>query len=128
MQNKQTILSQAFYAQHLSTISNVHFTAREIDVIACLLSGRKTSKIAFFLSIDPRTIETHIRNIMVKLECNTRERIIDFIETSGKTTLLRKYYSLLRIDVLFEKSLKDISKLTREKNNHHVFKIGRAYV
>jgi tetratricopeptide (TPR) repeat protein/DNA-binding CsgD family transcriptional regulator len=120
MQHKQTILSQDFYVQHLSTINNVHFTGREIDVIACLLSGRKTSKIAFFLSIDPRTVETHIRNIMIKLECNTRERIIDFIETSGKILPLRKYYSLLRIEALFKKSLKDISKLPREKVLHHV--------
>lgn len=125
MQNKQTILSEDFYKQHLSTINNVHFTPREIDVIACLLSGRKTSKIAFFLAIDPRTVETHIRNMMVKLECNTRERIIDFIEISGKAPLLRKYYSLLRSDILFEKSLKDISKLSREKEVNYISVIDK---
>ncbi|OJW47901.1 MAG: hypothetical protein BGO67_03150 [Alphaproteobacteria bacterium 41-28] len=113
MQEPQTLFPRDFYAKHLSTINNIHFTPREIDVIACLLAARKTSKTAFFLSIDPRTVETHIRNIMSKLKCNTREAIIDFIETTDKLTLLRKYYTLLRIKVFFEKSLKDISKINQ---------------
>lgn len=116
MQETKILFSKDFYEKHLSTINNVHFTNREIDVIACLLSARRTSKTAFFLSIHPRTVETHIRNIMLKLGCNTREGIIDFIETSDKTSLLRNYYSLLRVNILFEQSLKDISKLIRDTN------------
>jgi tetratricopeptide (TPR) repeat protein/DNA-binding CsgD family transcriptional regulator len=113
MQKTQTLFPQDLYVNHLSTINNIHFTAREIDVMACLLSARRTSKTALFLSIDPRTVETHIRNIMPKIGCNTREGIIDFIEASDKLPHLRKYYSLLRINGLFEKSLRDIAKLNR---------------
>ena len=116
MQETQTSFPQDLYVKHLSTLNNIHFTAREIDVMACLLSARRTSKTALFLSIDPRTVETHIRNIMSKIGCNTREGIIDFIEASDKHPLLRKYYSLLRMNALFEKSLKDIAKLNR--GNH----------
>ncbi|OJW47905.1 MAG: hypothetical protein BGO67_03170 [Alphaproteobacteria bacterium 41-28] len=112
----QTFFLQDLYAKHLSTINNIHFTAREIDLVACLLSARRTSKIAFLLSIDPRTVETHIRNIMSKLGCHTREGIIDFIEASDKLLVLRKYYSLLRINVLFEKSLQDISNLNQRRD------------
>ena len=89
MRDAQNISSQDFYEKHLSTINNTHFTAREIDIIACVISARKTSKIAYFLSINPRTVETHVRNIMSKLECNNREDIIDFIEKSNKLHFLR---------------------------------------
>jgi DNA-binding CsgD family transcriptional regulator len=116
----QPTLPRDFYAQHLSIIGNIHFTAREIDVIACHLNGRKTKTIASFLSIDPRTVETHIRNITLKLDCNTRERIIDFVEESGKTSFFRRHCALLRINGLFERSLQEISKLSRDKKLHYV--------
>ncbi len=125
MKKTQTLLPQHLYQKHLSTITNTHFTNREIDVIACLLSARRTSKIAQFLSIDPRTVETHIRNIMSKLQCNSRESIIDFIEASGKSSFLREYYALLRINAVFERHLKDISKLIREKDFHCFIEDGK---
>lgn len=113
----QILFSQNFYLKHLSMIGNIHFTAREIDVIACILSARRTSKIAYLLSINSRTVETHIRNIMSKSGANTREGIIDFIEVfPDKVFLLRKYYALLRVEAVFEKNLKDISRLNQENN------------
>ncbi|HQS84312.1 MAG TPA: tetratricopeptide repeat protein [Alphaproteobacteria bacterium] len=96
-------------------LNDIHFTMREIDVMACIMSARRTSKIASILFINSRTVETHIRNIMLKLECNSQEGIIDFIEASNKLHFLRKYYTLLRLQNAFEKSLSIISKLTREK-------------
>lgn len=115
MKDKQNIFPQDIYIKHLSLIKDIHFTAREIDIIACIISARRTSKIAFLLSINPRTVETHIRNIMVKLNCNSQETIIDFIESSDKLFFLRKYYSLLKLMNAFEKSLSIISKLPQEK-------------
>ena len=114
MQEPLTFFPQDFYSKHLSSIHDISFTKREIDVISCILSARRTSKIAGFLSIDSRTVETHIRNIMSKLDCNTQESIIDFVEASDKIPFLRKYYSLLRIEVIFEKHLRVISKLNRD--------------
>lgn len=111
MQNLSSFLPEDLYTEHLSDICDISFTRREIDVMACLLSARKTSKIAYFLSVDPRTVETHIRNITLKLECNTREGIIDFLETSNKVPFLRAHYSSLQNKVAFEKSLKEIAKL-----------------
>ena len=115
MSKPKIFFTQDFYLKHLSIINTVHFTNREIDVISCLLHGRRTSKIASLLSIDPRTVDTHIRNIMVKLECNARERIIDFMEVSDKITLLRNYYELLQNELMFEKILSDISKSKKDK-------------
>lgn len=118
MLETKIFFAQEFYEQYLSTINTIYFTNREIDVISCLLNARGTGKIAVFLSIDKRTVETHIRNIMSKIECNTREGIIDFIEVSTKILFLRKYYIILQNEKLFESSLKDIAKLNREKPPH----------
>lgn len=115
MQKTKIIFTQEFYEKYLSTVNNIHFTKREADVIACLLNARGTSKIAFLLSIAQRTVETHIRNIMSKLECNTREGIIDFFEASDKLSLMRQYYVLLQNEILFEKSLANISKINKNK-------------
>lgn len=115
MENKQNILPQDFYLEYLSNINNIYFTKREIDVMSCLLNARRTSKTASLLSIDPRTVETHVRNIMSKVQCNSRERIIDFIESSDKLSLIKQYYSLLRINNFFEKILRDISFVQLEK-------------
>lgn len=68
------------YATHLKSINGIHFTRREIEVAAFLVSGRGVKAIASSLSIAPKTVEAHIHNIMLKLECNSRESIINFIE------------------------------------------------
>ena len=103
------------YTEHLTTINGVKFTRREIDVIACLLNARGTSKIASFLSVALRTVMTHTRNIMRKIDCNSKESIIDFFERSDAIAFLREYYVSLVTEVAFKKSLKEISKLTHEK-------------
>ena len=115
MSATQGLFPHQLYVNYLSTIRDTHFTNREIDVISCILNGRKAGKIAFLLSIDKSTIQTHVRNIMLKLSCNTQESIIDFIEASDKLPFLRRYYSLLQGKALFEKSLKEIAKLNRKK-------------
>ncbi|MBY0293270.1 MAG: tetratricopeptide repeat protein [Alphaproteobacteria bacterium] len=116
MEENEVIFTETLYSEHLKTINGISFTHREIDVIACLLNARGTSKIASFLSIAPRTVVTHIRNIMLKVECNSRESIIDFVERSHKLFTLRKYYTCLIIEAAFEKTLQEISKLKREES------------
>lgn len=107
---------EEIYSEYLCFLQEIKFTRREIDVISCLVNARGTSKIASLLSISPKTIVTHIRNIMLKLECNSREGIIDFIERSHKLHILREYYSSLMTEIEFEKSLKEISKLKRDES------------
>lgn len=102
---------QDIYFQYLDTINGVSFTHREIDVIAFIVSGRTTKKIASFLSIAPKTVDNHIHNIMMKLECHSRENIIDFVEKSGKFSAVKQYYISLLIKSSFKKKLEEISKL-----------------
>lgn len=114
MKNADTYFINEIYFQNLKTINGINFTPREIDIIACLLNARGASRIASFLSIAPRTVVTHIRNIMLKLGCSSRENIIDFIEKYHHICSLREHYSNLVSHASFEKSLKGIAKL-----NHH---------
>jgi tetratricopeptide (TPR) repeat protein/DNA-binding CsgD family transcriptional regulator len=108
------ILPQEIYAEHLKTINNIKLSKREIDIIACILSGRSAKGIAHLLSISPHTVETHTRNILRKLDCPSREGIINFIEAFHKLSVIRQYYSSLLSYIGFEQTLKEISKLKSE--------------
>ena len=81
--------------EELQSIKDKNFTIREIDIIACLIHNRGEKKIADLLSISPRTVSAHVRNIMQKLTCNSREGIIDFVEKSGKLNLLKNLKKFL---------------------------------
>ncbi|MBL0941731.1 MAG: tetratricopeptide repeat protein [Alphaproteobacteria bacterium] len=95
----------------LTTINGLKFTAREIDIIACLISGRSSKAIGTFLAIEEKTVETHKYNIMRKLECNSRESIRDFIEKSGKFSEIKNHYVNLLVEVTFKQRLQEILAL-----------------
>lgn len=101
------------YYNHIKIINGVKFTPREIDVIACLLSGKGSKTIAYFLSVEEKTVETHKYNVMRKLDCNSKEGIIEFIEKSDKFSALKQHYLSLLSSAIFEKSLSKILSLTK---------------
>lgn len=111
MNFNKVIFPQDTYALCLETVNKVKFTRREIDIIAYLLSGKSAKTIASCLSISPKTIEAHMRNITMKVECNSRDGIIDFIEKSDKLSLIKEHYSSLLAQAAFEKLLIRVSKL-----------------
>jgi tetratricopeptide (TPR) repeat protein len=115
MNENKIALPDIFYISYLKKIHGVNFTQREVDIISCLLSGRASKKTASFLNISPRTVETHVRNITKKLDCNSREDIIDFIENSDEYIPLKIYYSNLLTYQAFEGILNDLSKTSHEK-------------
>lgn len=106
---------QDFYSQHLKLINDINFTAREIDLIACLLSGRTTKGAASLLSISPKTAETHIYNAMSKAGVSSRDGLISFIEKSQKMALVQQYYNLLVVHAAFMECLAKVAKLKKSK-------------
>jgi len=118
MKENENFFTEDAYLKHFSEIRGIKFTAREVDVIACLLSARRTSAIANLLAIAPRTVTTHLRNIMLKLECNTQDGIIKFVEKSEKVPLLRHHYTNLLAKGIFEKRLKEISRQLQGLSPH----------
>ena len=103
---------------HQSIINNIHITSREFDIIACLLGGRSTKKIASFLLISTNTVEAHIRNIMQKTGCTSRENIIDFLEKSERFALLKQHYAKMLVKSIFELELKKISNLIKAETDN----------
>lgn len=100
----------------LRNINGIKFTFREIDVIACIISGRGSTKtIASFLSIEPKTVEVHTRNIRLKLNGPSRENIVNFIEKEGKFSAARQHYLFLFMQQEFQKKLQIISSLVAKK-------------
>jgi DNA-binding CsgD family transcriptional regulator len=53
-------------------------SARELDVLRLLTQGRSTQQIADELSVSPRTVTTHVGNLMGKLGVNTRAAAVAF--------------------------------------------------
>jgi tetratricopeptide (TPR) repeat protein/DNA-binding CsgD family transcriptional regulator len=103
------VLPQDIYVSHLESVNGIKLTRREIDIIAYLLSGKSAKTIAACLSIAPKTIETHMRNIMMKVECNSRDGVISFVEKSKKLSLLKEHYFSLLINTSFEEHLLTIA-------------------
>ncbi|MDI9634209.1 helix-turn-helix transcriptional regulator [Geitlerinema splendidum] len=110
MKNKNSLLPQDLYSANLKQINNIKFTRREIDTIAYLLSGKSAKTIAISLGVSPKTVESHVHNIMTKIESNSRDGIINFIEQSDKVEALKTYYQSLLIEGAFRKQLELMSK------------------
>ncbi len=108
MKNHQINLLKWLYSQHLKIINGVRFTHREIDVVSCILSGKLTKTIAIFLSISPKTVEAHTYNILSKLGVSSRGDLINFIEASGKFSLIKKYYITLITQNSFKEGLNQL--------------------
>lgn len=83
--------------------------------MSCMIHNRKQQKIASLLSIAPKTVNTHLYNIVNKLGHNSVSIIIDFIERSGKLKYFREYYYHLMMQNLFDQYLKKIAILTKHK-------------
>jgi DNA-binding CsgD family transcriptional regulator/tetratricopeptide (TPR) repeat protein len=109
--NLEIILPREIYLSNLKTVNEVAFTAREIDIISCVLQGRSSKRIASMLMISHKTVENHIRNIMIKIGCNSQESIIDFIEKSNKFVCIKSYYSSLLVKINFEAKLIKLKEL-----------------
>ncbi len=115
MRDEKLFFPHDIYLKYLTTVQGIHFTERETDIMTCVFHRRGTSKIASFLAIAPNTVFAHTNNILRKLDCHSREEIIDFIENSGQVYIFKKYYTRLVLKSEFEKTLKIISKKQRKK-------------
>jgi DNA-binding CsgD family transcriptional regulator len=51
-------------------------SVRERDVLGGLANGSSTEQIGVILTMSPHTVRTHLRNIMRKLEANTRAHAV----------------------------------------------------
>lgn len=102
------------FVDELEIINDIKFTLKEIDVISALINGKSIKSIAALLNLSPKTVETLLRNIKQKLNCSSKETVIDFIENSNKYLLFNKHYTNLLINAEFERLLNKIGKIGQE--------------
>jgi hypothetical protein len=105
------LLPLEIYNEHLKKINDVAFTYREVDVMSSLLN-MEGNYLPAFLSIQPRGIEAHTRNIRQKAGgLPDQKSIISFIKKSEKFSLIKnEYFFNLKIRIFFEKKLENLSK------------------
>lgn len=101
----------------IRNLNNIKFTNRELDIISLLLAGKSVAHIAIFFAISPKTVEIHLRNIMGKLGCNSKESLLDCIDNSNKSYLIQEHYKTLLLNEAFEQQLKNIPPCTAKLDN-----------
>lgn len=106
-------------------INGITFTEREIDCLSCLVCGRSSKFIASLFSLSTRTVETHIHNIMLKVDCNSRQQLLTFIERAKKSDAFRNHYHASLNKGTFEEKLKSIKQPENQKNNTFIFCLAR---
>ncbi|WP_032113570.1 tetratricopeptide repeat protein [Candidatus Paracaedibacter symbiosus] len=116
MQHDKVKLPSDFYSEDLKTINNIRFTEREIDIFACIIKKDSMNEMDSLLGVGFRTVGTHIRSIMGKLQCNSQARIREVIKKLDKYPILNSHYLSLRLHQAFIQSLKEASKLTEDRN------------
>ena len=57
---------------------NQYITAREVDILKCLLKGYSAKETGAELSISYRTVESYINALKLKLRCNKKSELIGF--------------------------------------------------
>ena len=97
-------------------VASLRLTHREYDVLACLLENQASKKIAPILSISVKGVDTHILNIMRKLNQSARTNVIDFAKKSGCAKALHEHYLDLFAVSEFRKTLKIIKQHIRTQN------------
>lgn len=110
----QLVIPRLIHYSDLKEINDIQFTLREIDIISCIIRGRRPSNIASLLSIAVKNVENRIAGIKQKISCNSQDGIIDFIEKSGKFDYINRYYSSLLVFMEFERTLKKLSSKISE--------------
>ena len=58
-------------------------TAREMDVLRCLMNGRSRNEVGALLQISPNTVRTHIQSILHKLKVHSTLMAVTFARRAG---------------------------------------------
>jgi len=79
-------LMQEIKQPHATQQGGDALTPREMDVLKCLARGRSNQEIASELTVSVRTVTTHIRNILDKLQLSNRTQAALYAVEKGILT------------------------------------------
>lgn len=74
--NQVMHLEGRLLSTHFHSNKPVKFTHREMDCANLLLKGYRIKEMAAIMHVSPRTIETHINNLKIKLSCRDKIELI----------------------------------------------------
>ncbi len=57
----------------------IYFTRREAECMLLLLEGRTMANVAVALKLSHRTVEFYTKNMKNKLNCNTKEELVNVV-------------------------------------------------
>ena len=72
LRNKQIPLPNGFGPVALRAMKNLGLTEREAEVLCWMASGKTNQEIATILGLSFFTVKTHVKNILKRLEVETR--------------------------------------------------------
>jgi len=103
------------YQDYLKHSCDTYFTIKEIEVISCIVSNRSNQSLAQILGMSSSTVGAHIFNIRSKLKHIPRNRIIDFVERSGKLKYFKCFYMHIILEKCLIQTLNKIALITKTK-------------
>lgn len=91
------------YLDKIGTLNNIDLTLREVDIIACVLSGHIEKTMSSLLNIKESTYGRYYANLKKKLAIETKENLISLIETATSIVMYKKHAWLLQVEkTIFE--------------------------
>ena len=97
-------------------INKINYSKREIEIISCMCNGCSSKIIAGILNISPYTVDSHIKNIKGKMNCFSRNAIVNFVENSEEYSNIRaKYAELKQLQVYSEREAINAYSYVRKK-------------
>jgi len=88
---KSLKISTPLFDSLIDQFSCEALTAREGEILFYLLHGLSCREIATKLHLSIRTVEVHTLNIKCKLNCNSKNQLIDFAISNGLINVVPEY-------------------------------------
>lgn len=101
-------LIETFFKQNIKVDARNRFSFREVQIISFLVHGYSTKHIALFFDLSPRTVDNHLRNILYKIDGNTRQDIVSYIQKESLDSLYQCFFKTLQYHKKFEEQLGDL--------------------
>jgi len=84
----KTVLDEFLrHAQGVAPLGDSSLTPREREVLQLLAEGHSTKQIAAILQVSPKTVETHRRQIMAKLDLHSVAELTRYAVREGISPL-----------------------------------------
>ena len=97
-------------------LCNILFTKKELDILALICNGRSHKFAACLLGVSLKTIDSHVRNIVLKSGCMSIEHLNNVISVAGKHAYLSDIY----VSLLYEREFYEFIETYRIGDKQNV--------